>query len=370
MSAAAGAGNSMVLRVGLIGCGKIADAHVEQVHATARGRILAVCDREALMAEQLATRFGIARCYTDLGEMLGAERLDVLHVATPPDSHLPIAEQGFAAGCHVFVEKPFALTRGQAQRIVEAAAAAGRQVCVNYLYNFESPALELERFLAAGRLGDIVHLDAAYGYDLSGDYGLTVLSNPAHWVHRLPGKLFHNVLDHVLSKIVPFISDDYELSVVSLRRRPPSADAIVNAMDDELRFLIRSGSVTASGVVSAHAFPVMHLLRIMGTRDSFELDFAARTIVPLARQIYPSALGRLQPAFTQARKFLQNGRRNIRAFRRHEFHYFQCMRVLLQRFYDAVEFGAPAPVPVEQTVRVCGLIEAIGAAAASDRGRA
>jgi len=358
-----------VLRVGLIGCGKIADGHVEQVHATARGRVVAVCDREGLMAEQLAIRFGIARRYTDLDAMLGAERLDVLHVATPPDSHLRIAQTAFAAGCHVFMEKPFALTRAEAQQIVAAAAAARRQICVNYLYNFESPALELERLLEAGRLGDIVHVDSSYGYNLAGDYGLAVLSDPGHWVHRLPGKLFHNVLDHVLAKIVRFIGDDYAVQVFSMRRRAPSGNAMVDAMDDELRFLVRSADVTASGMVSAHGRPAAHTLRIVGTRDSYELDFGARTIVPVARQVYPSALGRLGPPWAQARHYLRNARRNVAAFRRHEFHYFQSMRVLLRRFYDAVETGAPPPVPQEDILRVCGLIDAIVLAAAAGGSR-
>ena len=351
-----------MLKVGLIGCGKIADGHVEQVHATGRGRVVAVCDREALMAEQLATRFGVPRTYTDLGALLAAERPDVLHVATPPDSHVAIAEQAFLAGCHVFMEKPFALTRVEAERIVALAQAAGRAVCVNYLYNYESPALELEALLAAGRLGDVVHLDSSYGYNLAGDYGLAVLSDPGHWVHRLPGKLFHNVLDHVLAKIVRFLGDDFQMQVVSLRRRAASGNPLVDAMDDELRFLVRSGSVTATGMVSAHGRPVSHQLRIIGTRDSYDLDYGARTIVPVARQVYPSALGRLLPPWAQARAFRRNARRNLGAFRRYEFHYFQCMRVLLNRFYDAIELGRPPPIPAADIVRVCALIDAIVAA--------
>ncbi len=349
-----------MLKIVIVGCGKIADGHVEQIRAIGRGEVVAVCDREALMAEQLALRLGIARRYTDLVEMLEREKPDVVHIATPPDSHVALALIALAAGCHVFVEKPFALNATEAQTIIDAANAAGRRVSVNYLYNFESPALELQSLIDDGRLGQIVHLDTSYGYNLSGDYGIAVMADPGHWVHRLPGKLFHNVLDHVLAKIAPFITDDFSIDVVAFRQRKASGNAVVDAMADELRFLLRSGEVTASGIVSAHARPTSHMLKVVGTRDTVELDYAARTLVHSARQTQPSAIGRLLPPWSQARQFRRNAWRNLGRFGRHEAHYFQCMRVLLSRFYDAVEGKRhDDPIAQAQILRVCNVIDAI-----------
>ncbi|MEQ1808221.1 MAG: Gfo/Idh/MocA family oxidoreductase, partial [Burkholderiaceae bacterium] len=249
-----------MLRIGIVGCGKIADGHVEQIRATGRGEVVAVCDREPLMAEQLKVRFDVPSVYTDMTEMLQRERLDVVHIATPPDSHVAIACAALKAGCHTFVEKPFALTEAQARQILDCAQESGRRVSVNYLYNFETPGLELEKLLAAGSLGEIIHLETNYGYNLAGDYGVAVMADPAHWVHRLPGKLFHNVLDHVLAKVVAHIGDDVSTQVLAFRRRPASGNPAVDAMGDELRFMIRSGPVTVSGLVSAHGRPVAHTL--------------------------------------------------------------------------------------------------------------
>ena len=249
------------LRIGLVGCGKIADGHIEQVRALDRADVVAVCDSEPLMAEQLATRMGVPARYDDLVRMLDEQKLDVLHVATPPDSHRAIAALAFEHGCHVFMEKPFALTEAEARVIVDAAASAQRRVGVNYLYNYETPGLELEQLIAKGELGSVVHLESHYGYNLAGDYGIAVMADPRHWVHQLPGKLFHNVLDHVLAKIVPHVGDDFDLQAVSLRRRQPIGVESVDAMPDELRFTLRSGTVTASGLVSAHARPVAHTLK-------------------------------------------------------------------------------------------------------------
>jgi predicted dehydrogenase len=348
-----------VLKVAIVGCGKIADSHVEQVRATGRADVVAVCDREPLMAEQLATRFRVPAWHSNLTAMLDRERPDVLHIATPPDSHLALAKLALAAGCHLFVEKPFALTAQECGAILAAAEATNLRVSVNYCYNFEAPGLELERVLREGALGEIVHLDTCFGYNLSGAYGLAVMSNPNHWVHRLPGKLFHNVLDHVLAKVVAHIGDDISAHVCAFRRRGATGDAVVDAMPDELRFILRSGAVTACGNVSVHGRPVAHTLRVVGTRDTVELDYAARTFVHSARQTQPSAIGRLFPPWVQARQFASNGWRNLGEFRRHEAHFFQCMRVLLHRFYDAIEHRAPDPVPHEQILRVCRIIDQI-----------
>jgi predicted dehydrogenase len=346
-----------MLRVGIVGCGKIADGHVEQIRATGRGEVVAVCDREPLMAEQLSVRLNVPGRYTDMAAMFAAEKLDVVHIATPPDSHVAIATAAMNAGCHVFVEKPFALTETQAKVILDTGVALGKRVSVNYLYNFETPGLELEKLLAGKALGDIVHLETNYGYNLSGDYGLAVMADPGHWVHRLPGKLFHNVLDHVLAKVVGHLGDDFSVQVLAFRRRAATGNAAVDAMPDELRFMMRGGAVTASGLVSAHGRPVAHSLRVVGTVDTVELDYGSRTLVRSARQTQPSAIGRLFPPWVQARQFMSNGRRAIGAFRRHEAHYFQCMRVLLNRFYDAIEGQGDDPVPHSHILRVCRAID-------------
>ena len=348
-----------MLRVGIVGCGKIADGHVEQIRATGRGEVIAICDSEPLMAEQLGTRLSIFNCYTSVGDMLKHENLDVIHIATPPDSHASIALEALTAKCHVFIEKPFAPTAIEAARILDAASIAGRRVSVNYLYNFESPALQLADLLQKGILGDVVHLDTSYGYNLSGDYGLAVMADPGHWVHRLPGRLFHNVLDHVLAKVVAHLDEEILVKVLAFRYRPVIGDASVDAMHDELRFMLQSGGVTVSGLISAHGRPVAHTLRVVGTKDSVELDYANRTIMHSAQQTQPSAIGRLFPPWIQARRFASNGWRNLGQFRRHQFHYFQGMRVLLNRFYDAVEDCGPDPISHQDILKVCRVIDQI-----------
>jgi len=348
------------MRVGIVGCGKIADGHAEQLRAIGGADLVAACDREPLMVERFAQRWNGVAAHADMAEMVRAERLDVVHIVTPPDSHVQLACQAMELGCHVFLEKPFALDAAGTRRILECAQATRRKIGVNYLYNFETPGLQLRDLMAERALGDVVHIDTTYGYNLGGDYGMAVMGDPAHWVHRLPGKLFHNVLDHVLAKVVGFLEEPVTVNAFAHRMRPASGDAALDAMPDELRFTLSGANgVTVSGMVSSHARPVSHTMKVYGTRDTVELDYAARTLVRSARQDQPSSLGRLFPAWVQSLRFARNGARNTGDFMRNQFHYFQCMRVLLRGFYGAIDGRDEDPVPHAHILRVATLIDGI-----------
>ena len=80
-----------MIRVALIGCGKMADQHALQVRRITRAQIVAVCDTEPLMARQLAERLGVEHWFTDVRQMLRSTTVDAVHITTPPATHFPIA---------------------------------------------------------------------------------------------------------------------------------------------------------------------------------------------------------------------------------------------------------------------------------------
>src|SRR5438105_11255715 len=110
-----------MLHIAVIGCGKVADQHVQAIHRIADCEIVAVCDRELLMAKQLGERFGVSACFSDLREMLDAVSPDVIHITTPPQSHFALAKQCLESGAHVYLEKPFTITAGEAEALIQLA---------------------------------------------------------------------------------------------------------------------------------------------------------------------------------------------------------------------------------------------------------
>ncbi len=347
------------MRIAIVGCGKIADAHVEEIRKVPTAQLEAVCDLEPIMAEQLAVRFGIPRRYVDLREMLEHEQPDVLHITTPPESHLRLARLAFESGCHVFLEKPVALNGLEVKRIVNAATAANRTLTVNYWPNFEVQALELKRLFEEGVLGDPVHIESTLGYNLAGEFGMAIKHDPDHWVRRMPGMLFQNVLDHVLNKIVPFISDQHPAVHAFAYQLENDRGPRANDLLDELRVLIQGAKVSAYATFSSHARPIGHTLRFYGTRNTALLDFNARTLVLERTQNIPSAVGRLIPPFLTAKDHFSHGLRNVRRFSGARFHYFDGMRELLSRFYSCIENQSSPPIAYQEIVRVSEIMEQI-----------
>ena len=90
-----------MLKVAIVGCGKIADAHASQIQRIKGCEIVAVCDREPLMARQLADRFPVRQCFGDLPELLHESKPDVVHITTPPQGHYDLARLCLEAGQQV-----------------------------------------------------------------------------------------------------------------------------------------------------------------------------------------------------------------------------------------------------------------------------
>jgi predicted dehydrogenase len=350
-----------MLNIGIVGCGKIADHHIEEIQKLGCARVLAVCDLEPILAEQLAVRYSVPHRYADFGRMLSEQRLDVIHVATPPNSHLALAQKAAEAGCHVFLEKPLALNATDGKRLIACMQQTRRKMAINYWYNFESPALALKEFVAKGKLGDPIHIESYYGYDLAGGFGQALLSDDRHWVHQLPGKLFQNIIDHAINKITPYLPDEpLEIIARAYRRRHMKDDRTDDVLD-ELRVMILAGGMSAYITFSSHARPVGHFMRVHGTRNTAHIDFALRTMSVEEKQNVPSALGRLLPPFKSGWQSLRQGTKNAREFAGSRFQFFAGMNRLMSQFYESILHDTPVPIPYTEILRVSQIMDEISA---------
>ncbi|MGA2096860.1 MAG: Gfo/Idh/MocA family oxidoreductase [Candidatus Acidiferrum sp.] len=348
-----------MLNIGIVGCGKIADGHIEEIQKLGYARVLAVCDLEPILAEQLAVRYSVPHRYTDFDRMLSDHPLDVIHIATPPHSHLALAHKAAQAGSHVFLEKPLALNATDGQRLIECMQQTARKLTINYWYNFESPALALKEFVAKGSLGDPIHIESYYGYDLEGGFGQALLSDDRHWVHQLPGKLFQNIIDHAINKITPFLPDSpMEIIARAYRRRHLKNDRTDDVLD-ELRVMIFAGGVSAYVTFSSHARPVGHFMRIYGTKNTVHVDFALRSLSVEKKQSIPGALGRLVPPFKSSWQSLQQATHNAREFAASRFQFFAGMNRLLSQFYQSVLRDTPVPIPYAEILSVSHIMDEI-----------
>jgi predicted dehydrogenase len=350
-----------MLNIGIVGCGKIADGHIEEIQKLGCARVLAVCDLEPILAEQLAQRYAVPHWYTDLDRMLAEHRLDVIHIATPPHSHLALARKSAEAGCHVFLEKPLALNTTDGRQLIECMQHSGRKMTINYWYNFEAHALALKEFVANGNLGDPVHIESYYGYDLAGGFGQALLTDDRHWVHQLPGKLFQNIIDHAINKVTPFFPNENLEIIARAHRRRELNDDPTDAVLDELRVMLLGRTVSAYVTFSSHARPVGHFMRVYGTRNTAHIDFTFRSMMVEGKQTVPSALGRLLPPFKSSWQSLRQASHNAREFAGSRSHFFAGLNRLLTLFYESIQRGTPVPIPYTEMLRVSQVMDEISA---------
>jgi predicted dehydrogenase len=142
-----------VVTVAIVGAGFMGSAHAANYAALAeRVRVKAVCGRTAERAARVAGTVG-AEPTVDLDRVLSDPEVEGVDVCVPTPLHREVVERAFAAGKHVFVEKPLALTLDDAEAMLAAAERSGRMLMVGLVLRFWPEYVELGRLVDSGELG-------------------------------------------------------------------------------------------------------------------------------------------------------------------------------------------------------------------------
>ena len=116
-------------------------------------------------AERAAASLGAERAFDSAEELVTSDDVDVVHICTPNHLHRPLTEAALAAGKHVICEKPLALDVLGAQALVEAAADAGRQAAVPFVYRYYPTVREARERVRAGATGPVRIIHGNYLQD-------------------------------------------------------------------------------------------------------------------------------------------------------------------------------------------------------------
>ena len=351
-----------MLKVALIGCGKIADAHASQIMRIKGCEIVGACDSEPLMASQLCARFPVREAFTSLDALLDEARPDVVHVTTPPPSHFEIAKRCLERGCHVYVEKPFTVNAQQAEILVALAKESGLKLTVGHDDQFSHVARRMRSLVQSGYLGGMpVHMESYFCYDLSDPaYARALLNDKRHWVRRLPGKLLHNIISHGIARIAEFLTGDTPQVLAYGFVSPFLKKMGERELVDELRVIISEAELTtAYFTFSSQMRPSLHQFRIYGPQNGIVVDQDQETLIKLPGGRYKSYLEKFGPPVGFASQFLGNLATNVTTFLARDFHMKAGMKCLIESFYNSILEDTPPPIPYREIVMTARIMDAI-----------
>jgi predicted dehydrogenase/nucleoside-diphosphate-sugar epimerase len=321
------------LRVGLIGAGKMGMHHLKAIKALPHATVVGVADpaasREALDALLPAE----AEIVATAAELLNRIKPDVVHIVTPPGSHASLAKLAIEAGCHVYLEKPFTPTSGEAEEILALAAARGVKVCAGHQVLFEAPARAALAELPT--IGRVVHIESHFSFKM--------VRRTITAVEQIK-----DILPHAVYPVVEQLQ-----AATGLDTPLELAGISVDAKGDAYA-LIRQGSVTAIVMVTINGRPVEQYQQIIGTNGSLRADYIGGTLI---RLIGPGAgPGVLLTPFRRSWQTITGTTRGIVRLVKRLGASYPGLTALVGAFYESIRHDTAPPQTTQaiiETVRIC-----------------
>lgn len=143
------------LKVGIIGCGRIAVMHTVSIDAIDGVKLVACCDTKIERAESVAQKYG-CNVYSDYIEMLDKEKLDAVHICLPHNVHTEVAKEAFIRGINVISEKPMDVNYTKAEQAVELAKEKNVLYGVIFQCRYNNSARLVKEAVSSGKLGKVL----------------------------------------------------------------------------------------------------------------------------------------------------------------------------------------------------------------------
>lgn len=351
-----------MLKIAIVGCGKIADSHALQLRRISDCRIVAACDNERLMAEQFCERFSVEGVYDNLSDLLEKSKPDVVHITTPPQSHFKLGKQCLEAGCHIYVEKPFTVDTREAKELIDLANARGKKITAGHDEQFSHAARRMRALVRDGYLGgNPIHMESTWCYDMGNiAYARSFLGDAQHWVRRLPGKLLHNLISHGVAKIAEYLVVEYpKVEVIgftsSFLKSLREKDTV-----DELRVVISAQDQgTAYFTFSTQMKPTLHEFKVFGPKNGLWLDVDTETLIRLNGKRGKSYLAKFGPQASFAKQYFSNLKHNLGLFLGRDFHMDSSKKYLFEAFYRSILHNSPPPIPYREILLTSWIMDSI-----------
>jgi predicted dehydrogenase/nucleoside-diphosphate-sugar epimerase len=343
------------MKVAIIGAGNNSDYHIRFSKAYPGAELVALVDTDTVRARQVAEAHGIARVYSSAAAMLSEIKPDVVHVVTPPRTHVAVVREVLEAGCHVLVEKPLTLNAADARRLYDIARQHGVQLCPVHNHLFDPCMRQADDAITSRALGRVINVESYYGLNTRipafRDYPRP---NVLPWLYQLPGGVYQDFLPHALYPVLRYTGRPRSITVKSR-----ATGVLPQELPDEIRILIDGEHAFGMVTVSFAARPHLHFIRVYGTNGMVEVDINTMTTVTHAVSGLPKAAQKASYNIDDSVQKLRSTVSNVFRFVSGKLKPYHGMMTLIHSFYDALASGGPLPVTREEALAVLETTDAV-----------
>ena len=315
-----------VVRLGLIGAGRIGTMHAGNIARHVAGaELAAVADARPEAAQQLAARYGTEA--RDVDGLL--KEMDGVVITSIAAAHLDLITRAAEAGKPVWCEKPLALTRAEAERAIAACKKANVPFALGNNKRCFPSMRELKRVVAEGLIGDVLHIEGNF----TNEHSTRVKGGWRDDPRESPGGGMTGAGLHVLDAFVNLAGPIRKVNASVYSQKPPPDPR------DATAALVQFESGATGVLATVRAAPMYWRIMVFGSKGSAEArEETMLTVAKIgeqpATQVYPAA---------------------------------DSLGVLLESFAETIETGKPFPVSTADMLDVVGAFEAVIRSMAEDR---
>jgi predicted dehydrogenase len=353
-----------VLKSAVIGTGVISKQHLSFLQACDRSNLVGVCDLSPAAVHYAVDTFQAAAAYTDYAQMLEIEKPDVVHILTPPQTHLSIATDCLRSGAHVICEKPVAPTYREFKDLWQISRECDRFLIEDHNYRFNGPVRAIQALIDDGTLGEVQEIEIRMALDLrsGGRYADENLPNP---IHKMPAGVIHDFITHLsylLLSFMPQSTPGFEAGFEAGFDRVSAAWSNHGGGDlfkyDDLDALVVAGQVHGRIRFSSYTAPDCFSIIVRGSKGYAETDL----FQPYLRCVVPRSVGKqLSPLvnhFVSGWELMSASVRNFRS-KIMQRNAYDGLHYLLGETYQALSEGQAPPIGFNDMARTSRLVEAL-----------
>jgi predicted dehydrogenase len=258
----------------IVGCGSIGERHLRTFLRTGRCRVIA-CDTDEEKRTCMASRYKVPST-GNWQETLKTGEIYATVIATPADSHVPLAKESLQSGCHCLIEKPLALDLDGTDGLLFTQGQSGRAVAVAYVHRCRPAFIAAAAFLRSGRFGRILHVTAVSGQDFAA-------LRPAYQLvyyraRSTGGGAIQDALTHMVNAVEWVLGPSESVFCTADHLAIPGVE-----VEDTVAAIAKNGSTIVSYSLNQFQAPNETTLQFNAENGSVKVEFASNRWATLSK---------------------------------------------------------------------------------------